>query len=222
MIFLDSGNIKEIKKFNELGIIRGCTTNPSIMLRDKIKDIDKAVLDISKEIFPYPLSVEVTSNDESEMLKQAYHFSEINDNVNIKIPIHGPKGELYYLMVIEELSSDNIVINATAMMNASQMLLAALAGARYVSLFAGRVNDMGVNALSELKKIWRLIDRFDLDAYIICGSVREPLNVIEWLQFADIITVPPTILEKMILHSRTKETVQTFINDAQKLQGNSN
>ena len=217
MIFLDSGDISEIKKFNALGIIRGCTTNPTIMLRDGVRDLEKAIRDISTEIYPYELSVEVTSNDKEEMIDQATYFDSLCPNVNVKIPIHGPLGELHYLEVIEELSKSGISINATACMSAQQLLLAALAGADYVSLFGGRVDDMGHNCISEIKKMRKLIDRFNLETRIIIGSVRSVNNIITWLSVgADIVTCPPNILEKMIIHPYTSLTVQQFLRDSKK------
>ena len=230
MIFLDSGDINEIRKFLGMGIIRGVTTNPTIMKRDGITDIDTAIKEIGNCIYPYPLSIEVTSNNYPEMMEQAIHFTSINSdvydvfgfeedmvNINVKIPIHGPNGEMDYLNVISDLTDEGIEVNATAIMSTQQLLLAAMAGARYVSLFGGRVNNMGYNAIGQIKQMRKLIDRFDLDTELIIGSVREAINVTEWLVHgADIVTVPPKILDSMIVHPYTKETVQQFLDDAKE------
>ena len=230
MIFLDSGDINEIRKFLGMGIIRGVTTNPTIMKRDGITDIDTAIKEIGNCIYPYPLSIEVTSNNYPEMMEQAIHFTSINSdvydvfgfeedmvNINVKIPIHGPNGEMDYLNVISDLTDEGIEVNATAIMSTQQLLLAAMAGARYVSLFGGRVNNMGYNAIGQIKQMRKLIDRFDLDTELIIGSVRENINIIEWLcAGADIVTVPPKILDSMIVHPYTKETVQQFLDDAKE------
>jgi transaldolase len=119
-------------------------------------------------------------------------------------------------MVIHELSEKhNVSVNATAMMSAQQCLLAALAGADYVSLFGGRVNNMGYNACDEISKLRTVLDYQNLNAKIIIGSTREVLNVIEWLEAgADIVTVVPDLINGMIVHPYSKETVQMFLRDA--------
>lgn len=223
-IFLDTGNIKEIEKYLKMGIIRGVTTNPTILLKDGVtggrKEIKSRSIEISKMIAPYPLSVEVTSNDYAEMIKQAQEYAQWAENINVKITIHGPNGEIENLAAIHELSSrHNIQVNATAMMSAQQCVLAALAGATYVSLFGGRVNNMGYNSIDEIKKLRKVLDYQGLKSKIIMGSTREVLNVIEWLEAgADIITVVPDILKGMIIHPYSKETVQMFLNDAAKTE----
>jgi len=221
-IFLDSGNIKEIEKYTKMGLIRGVTTNPTILLKDGVRcgkeGIKKCSVGIAKLISPYPLSVEVTTNDRKEMIAEALEYAAWADNINVKITIHGPNGETDNLEVIHELSSKHkIKVNATAMMSAQQCLLAAMAGATYVSLFGGRVNNMGYNACDEIRKLRKVLDRQGLKAKIIIGSTREILNVIEWLEAgADIITVVPELVNGMIVHPYSKETVQTFLRDAAK------
>lgn len=221
-IFLDSGNIKEVERFMKMGIIRGVTTNPTILLKDGITGGLKAVESRSKEIAeiikPYPLSVEVMSNDRKHMIEQALEFSQWAENINIKITIHGPNGELENLEVINELETKrNVRVNVTAMMNAQQCFLAALAGATYVSLFGGRVNNMGYNVCDEIVKLRKVLDDFKLTSQIIVASTREILNVIEWLAAgAHNVTVLPNLLEGMLVHPYTKETVQMFLKDAAK------
>ncbi|MEW6607766.1 MAG: transaldolase family protein [bacterium] len=223
-IFLDSGKIVEIEKYMKMGIIRGVTTNPTILLKDGVTGgmagIKKCSIEIAKLIHPYPLSVEVTSNDKQKMIDQAREFATWSDNINVKITIHGPNGELENLEVVHELETKhNVRINVTAMMSAQQCLLAALAGATYVSLFGGRVNNMGYNTCLEIEKAREVIDQFNLKAQIIIGSTREVLNVIEWLiAGAHIVTVVPDILKGMIVHPYSKETVQMFLNDAKKTE----
>lgn len=223
-IFLDSGNTHEIEKFMKMGILRGVTTNPTILLKDGVKGgtekIKKRTLEIVEIIRPYPLSLEVTTNDKQEMIKQAREFSQWADNIVVKITIHGPSGELDNLEVIHTLEKKYAVrVNVTAMMSAQQCFLAALAGATYVSLFGGRVNNMGYNCIEEIKKIRKLIDDFELKAKIIAASTREVLNVVEWLVAgAHIVTVIPKLLEGMIIHPYSKETVQQFLRDAKKIK----
>ena len=221
-IFLDTGNLDEIKKFHRMGILRGVTTNPTILLKDGIvggiNAIKSRTIDIANLMEPYPVSVEVTSNNREEMLSQATEFASWAENICVKITIHGPEGELDNLEVIHELENEhNVRINVTAMMSAQQCLLAALAGATYVSIFGGRVNNMGYNVIGEISKLRKLLDDFGLKAKIIVGSTREILNVVEWLHAgAHIVTVVPKLLEGMIVHPYSKETVKMFLDDAKK------
>lgn len=223
-IFLDTGNIEEIERFMNMGIIRGVTTNPTILLQSGVtggkEAIKKRSIEIANLIKPDPLSVEVTTNEPKEMIAQAIEFSQWADNINVKITIHGPNGELDNLKAVHLLEKKhNVRVNVTAMMSAQQCFLAAMAGATYVSLFAGRVNNMGYNACIEIKKLRKVLDDFGLKAKIIVGSTREVLNVIEWLEAgAHIITVVPKLLEGMIVHPYSKETVQQFLNDAKKAE----
>jgi len=221
-IFIDTGKIEEIKKYHKMGILRGVTTNPTILLKDGVtgglEGIKQRSIEIANLIKPYPLSVEVTTNDKQGMIEQALEFSGWADNIVVKITVHGPNGELDNLEVIHLLENKyKVRVNVTAMMSAQQCLVAALAGATYVSLFGGRVNNMGYNCIEEIKKTRQLIDAFGLKAKIIIGSAREILNVVEWLVAgAHIVTVVPSLLEGMIVHPYTKETVKMFLDDAKK------
>ena len=223
-IFLDTGRIEDIKKYRKMGIIRGVTTNPTILLKDGVtggmEGIKNRIIEISELIKPLPLSVEVTSNEPGKMLEQAVEFSGWADNINVKITIHGPNGELENLEVIHELETKrDIRINVTAMMSSQQCFLAAMAGATYVSIFGGRVNNMGYNACVEISRLRRLLDSFELSSKIIVGSTREVLNVVEWLDAgAHIVTVTPKLIEGMLVHPYSKETVQMFLNDAEKIE----
>ena len=224
-IFLDSGDLNEIQRFYKMGIIRGVTTNPTLLLKDGIKgDLDvicQHFIKIAQMINPYPLSAEVTSNDKDKMIEQARDIAKWADNMIVKIPIHGPNGELENLEVVHELEKKHGVrINVTAMMSAQQCYLAASAGATYVSIFGGRVNNMGYNTIGEIKILRKLLDDFDLPSKIIMGSTREILNVVEWLHAgAHIVTVLPKFLEGMIVHPYSKETVKMFLDDAEKGKG---
>ena len=222
-IFLDSGKIEEVEKFMKMGIIRGVTTNPTILYKDGVKGGLKGVrqrsIEIAKLIAPYPLSVEVTNNDPEGMFAQAKEFAQWAENIVVKITIHGPNGELENLEVIHKLETEyEVRINVTAMMSAQQCLVAALSGASYLSIFAGRVNNMGYNACNEIRKLRKVLDQFGFDSQIIVGSTREIINVIEWLESgAHIVTVVPNLLEGMIVHPYSKETVKMFLDDAIKL-----
>ncbi len=222
-IFIDTSKSEEIKEFHKMGIIRGVTTNPTIMLKNGVtggfKGILKKTEEIAAIVYPYPVSVEVLTNDKKDMIEQAKIFAAVSDNINIKITIHGPEGELENIEAIHELENNhNIRVNVTAMMSAQQCLIAALAGATYVSLFGGRVNNMGHSSIDEIKKTRQLLDMHELKSKIIIGSTREILNISEWLLAgAHIVTSTPELIKGMIIHPYSKETVQMFINDAAAL-----
>ncbi len=221
-IFLDSSKLEEIKKYHAMGIIRGVTTNPTILLKEGVTGgmagLKKRTIEIAKLVSPYPVSVEVTSNERSKMLSQAKEMAGWAKNINVKITIHGPNGELDNLPVVHELeTAHDIRVNVTAMMSAQQCFLAALAGATYVSIFCGRVNNMGYDAAHEIAILRDLLDAHELKAKIIAASTREILNVTQWLSAgAHIVTVVPQFMDGMIVHPYSKETVKMFLDDAAK------
>jgi transaldolase len=219
-IFLDSSNLNEIETFHRMGIIRGVTTNPTIMLKDGVTGGLQGIETRATAIAKLVAAVEVTTNDRYKIIDQAKTFATWADNIIVKVTIHGPQGELENVEVIHELETiHNIRINVTATMNVQQCMLAALAGTTYVSIFGGRVNDMGYSACNEITKLRKVLDTFDLKAQMIVGSTREVLNVIEWLEAgAHIVTTVPDILRKMLVHPCSKETVQMFLRDAAKVE----
>lgn len=218
-IFLDTGKIADIEKYHAMGIIRGVTTNPTILVKDGVTGgmagVRERSIEIAKLIAPLPLSVEVTNNDPDRMRSQALEFAGWAENINVKVTIHGPQGELDNLRVIHELEKEHdIRINVTAMMSAQQCFIAAMAGATYVSIFGGRVNNMGYDSRIEVARLRGLLDRFSLPAQIIVGSTREVLNIVEWLDAgAHIVTATPNLVEGMLVHPYSKETVQMFLRD---------
>ena len=218
-IFLDTADVEEINRFHRMGVIRGVTTNPTILLKQHVgggmTGLESRAKEIAALISPLPVSVEVTTNDRNRALEQAQTFAGWANNIVVKVTVHGPEGELENMELIHELETrHNIRVNVTAMMSAQQCLLAAMAGATYVSIFAGRVNDMGYSAIDEITRLRVLLDQFELKSQIIAGSTRETLNVVEWLEAgAHIVTVLPHLLEKMLVHPYSKETVQMFLRD---------
>ncbi len=221
-IFLDSSKIDDIKKYKAMGIIRGVTTNPTILLKEGVvggmKGVKARIIEIAKLVDPLPVSCEVTTNDKQGMLDQALDIASWAKNINVKITIHGPQGELDNLSVVHELETKhNIRVNVTAMMSAQQCYLAALAGATYVSILSGRVNNMGYDSVEEIRTLRKLLDDNHLKSQIIAASTREVLNILQWLKAgAHIVTVMPQFIDGMIVHPYTKETVQMFLNDAAK------
>ena len=223
-IFLDTGNLDDILRFHRMGIIRGVTTNPTILLKEGVagglRTIEARSKEIANIIAPYPLSVEVTTNDYEKALNQAKEFSGWAENIAVKVTIHGADGETENMELIHTLETEHDVrVNVTAMMSAQQCFLAAMAGASYVSIFGGRVNNMGYNVCSEIVTLRKVIDDFSLKAKIIVGSTREVLNVIEWLAAgAHIVTATPSFIEGMLIHPYSKETVKQFLEDGAKIE----
>src|SRR5215470_13783273 len=166
-IFLDTADVEEINRFHRMGLIRGVTTNPTILLKQHVDGgmtgLEARAKEIASLISPLPVSVEVTTNDRNRALAQAQTFAGWANNIVVKVTVHGPEGELENMELIHELETrHNIRVNVTAMMSAQQCLLAALAGATYVSIFAGRVNDMGYSAIDEITRLRGLLDQFEL------------------------------------------------------------
>lgn len=222
-IFLDTSKLEDIERFHRMGILRGVTTNPTIILKDGVtggmKGIEARLKAIAALVTPFPVSVEVMTNEREEAIRQALSFSAWAENIVVKITIHGPEGELENLEIIHDLETKHDVrVNVTAVMSAQQGFLAALAGATYVSIFGGRINNMGYNACGEIARLRKVLDQFEMKAQIVVGSTREVLNVLEWLEAgAHVVTVAPGLLEGMLVHPYTKETVQMFLRDAAKL-----
>jgi transaldolase len=204
-IFIDSASTVEIERWLKMGVIDGVTTNPSIMLKDGVYNIERGAKDITALVDPMPVSVEVTTNDLNEMLTQAREFASWASNIT---PCYG---------VIRQLESDGIKVNATIALSLGQVVLAAKAGATYISIFAGRVSDEGGNAPEVIKNSVDWLERWKYKSKIIVGSIRETINIQDAaLAGAHIITIPPQFLTKMADHKYTRDTVKQFISDAQK------
>lgn len=222
-IFLDTGKLDEIEKYLSLGIVRGVTTNPTILVKDGIKGgwegIRKHCKQMATLVAPLPVSVEVTSDGIDETRKQALDIASWAENINVKVTIHGPEGGTENLGLIHELETRHDVrVNVTAMMSAQQCLLAAMAGATYVSIFGGRVNNMGYDSRLEVSRLRLLLDAFQSPSKIIVGSTREVLNIVEWFEAgADIVTAVPSLIEGMLVHPYSKETVKMFLEDGSRL-----
>jgi transaldolase len=215
-IFIDSASITEIKKWLEMGVIDGVTTNPSIMLKDGVYDAEAGAKQIATLVNPKPVSVEVTTNDLDEMLIQAQRFASWAPNIVIKIPQITQDGIPCY-GVTRQLESEGIKVNATAALSLGQVILAAKAGATYISIFAGRVADEGGNAVEVIRNSVEWLERWKFKSKLIIGSIRSVGDVLSAaMAGAHIITIPPQFLGKMADHKYTRETVRQFVNDAQK------
>ena len=214
-IFIDSANQKDIEKWLNYGILDGVTTNPSILLKESLYDIEAAVKLLANIIDPLPISVEVTTNDAMEMMEQGKRLASLGHNVVVKIPVENEFGIPCY-GVINQLEKSGIKVNATAVMSFGQIMLAAKSGATYVSLFAGRIADEGGNSNGVIAETVEWLELWDFKSKLIVGSIRSVGDVINAaLAGAHIITVPPQYLEKMSDHKYTRATVKGFIADAQ-------
>jgi transaldolase len=215
-IFIDSASITEIEKWLKMGVIDGVTTNPSIMLKDGVYDAEAGAKEIAALVDYRPLSVEVTTNDLDEMLIQARRFASWAPNIVIKIPQITEDGVPCY-GVIRQLENESIKVNATVALSLGQVVLAAKAGATYISIFSGRVADEGGNAHEVIKNSADWLERWKYKSKLIVGSIRSVGDILTAaMAGAHIITIPPQFLGKMADHKYTRETVRQFVDDAAK------
>jgi transaldolase len=215
-IFIDSASTAEIEKWLKMGVVDGVTTNPSIMLKDGVYNIERGAKEIAALVNPYPVSVEVTTNDLAEMLTQAREFASWASNIVVKIPQETQDGVPCY-GVIHQLEKEGIKVNATVALSIGQVILSAKAGATYISIFAGRVSDEGGNSAEVIKNAVNWLERWKYNSKVIVGSIREAINIQDAaLAGAHIITIPPQFLDKMADHKYARDTVRQFVSDAQK------
>ena len=215
-IFIDSANIGEITMWFKMGVIDGVTTNPSIMLKDGVYDVETGARGIAALIDPLPLFIEVTTNDPDDMLSQARVFTSWAPNIVVKIPHITYEGAPCY-GIISQLETSGIRVNATAAMSLGQVILAAKAGATYISLFAGRVADEGGNAPEVIRLAVEWLERWKYKSRVVVGSIRSVGDVLNAVVAgAHIVTIPPQFLYKMADHKYTRETVKQFLDDADK------
>lgn len=215
-VFIDSADQKQIAHWLEQGVVDGVTTNPSIMFKDGVAEIEEGVRRLAAMLGDLPLSVEVTTNDRATMLEEARQFASWARNIVVKVPVINEYGESC-LGVIHRLSQEGIAINSTAILSFNQAILAAKAGATYVSIFAGRVADEGNDPAVVIHNVRRWLDDWGLSTRIIVGSIRTVMDIQNAaLAGAHIITIPPQFLPKMVDHRYTRETVRQFVQDAEK------
>ena len=206
-LFIDTANIAEIIEANNLGVICGVTTNPSLIAKEG-RDF-KTVIDEITSIVDGPVSAEVISTDAEGMVEEAIPLAEMNKNVVIKIPMTAEG-----LKAVKKLSSLGIHTNVTLIFSAAQALLAARAGATYVSPFLGRLDDINCDGLGLIADIVTIFENHDIDTEIIAASIRNPLHVTEAAKLgAHIATVPYKVIEQMIKHPLTDAGIEKFMND---------
>lgn len=211
-LFIDTANVEEIKKANDLGVICGVTTNPSLIAREG-RDFE-TVIDEITQIVDGPISAEVISLEADKMVEEAIPLSKMSENIVIKIPI-----TIEGLKAVKKLSSLGIKTNVTLVFSAQQALLAAKAGASYVSPFVGRLEDIGVNAMGLIEDIVTMFNAHNIKTEIIAASIRNPLHVTECAKLgAHIATVPYSVITKMIEHELTDKGIKKFLNDWNNVQ----
>ncbi len=208
-IFLDTANIGQIKQAAALGVISGVTTNPSLLAKEGHADYEKATKQIC-EIIDGPVSVEVLSEDAESMIKEARVKAAWAPNVNIKIPITSEG-----LKATSVLSEEGIDVNMTLCFSPNQALLGALAGAAYVSIFIGRLDDIGQDGMKVVEDTLTILGNYpELDAQVIAASIRHPIHVTRSAMMgADIATVPYAVLMQMIQHPLTDTGIKRFLAD---------
>jgi transaldolase len=212
-IFLDTANIDQIKQAARLGIISGVTTNPSLLSREATADYESVTKKICS-IIDGPVSVEVLSEDADAMIKEARLKAAWAPNVNIKIPITAEG-----LRATSALSEEGIKVNMTLCFSANQALLGALAGATYVSIFIGRLDDAGQDGMQVVEDTLAILANYpELDAQVIAASIRNPMHVTyAAMAGAEVATVPYAVLMQMIQHPMTDVGIKRFLADWQKV-----
>jgi transaldolase len=210
--FLDTANIDEIKEAYSMGMIDGVTTNPTLVAKEG-RDFETIIKDIC-EIVDGPISAEVVSVDTEGMLQEARHLSAIHDNIVVKIPM-----TIDGIKATRRLTKEGIKTNVTLVFSPLQALMAAKAGATYVSPFIGRLDDISHEGMVAVEQIVEIFNNYAFDTEIIVASVRNPLHVLDAaLIGADIATIPFSVLGKFASHPLTDKGLKAFLDDWNRAQ----
>lgn len=205
--FVDTADVKDIRELNDLGLLDGVTTNPSLILK-----AGRDIVEVTKEICSIvegPVSAEVTATEYSAMMKEAAALSKIADNICIKLPL-----TLDGLKACKALTSDGHQTNVTLCLSANQALLAAKAGATFVSPFIGRLDDIAVDGMDLIREIRQIFDNYGYETEILAASVRTVNHVKEAaLIGADVVTAPPATLKALVKHPLTDKGLEMFLAD---------
>lgn len=213
--FIDTANVEDIKKANDMGVICGVTTNPSLIAKEG-KNFNDVIKEITS-IVDGPISGEVkaTTIKAEDMIVEAREIAKIHKNMVVKIPM-----TVEGLKAVKILSKEGIKTNVTLIFSANQALLAARAGATYVSPFLGRLDDISTDGLELIRTIADIFATHDIDTEIISASVRHPIHVTECaLSGADIATVPYSVIEQMTKHPLTEQGIEKFKKDYEAVFG---
>jgi transaldolase len=209
-IFIDTANVEEIKKAAALGVLDGVTTNPTLIAKEG-RDLKEVIEEICS-IVDGPISAEVISLQADEMVKEARELVKLHKNIVIKIPMCEDG-----LKAVSILSKDGIKTNVTLIFSAQQALLAAKAGATFVSPFLGRLDDIGNGGLPIIQDIAQIFDYYGIETEIISASVRHPIHVLECAKAGShIATIPYSVIMQMIKHPLTESGIQKFLEDYNK------
>ncbi|SHM83612.1 transaldolase [Caldanaerovirga acetigignens] len=210
-LFLDTANVNEIREAAALGVISGVTTNPTLIAKEG-RDFKETILEITK-IVDGPISAEVVSLDAEGMVKEAMEIASWHPNIVIKIPMTWEG-----LKAVKELSKNGVKTNVTLIFSPSQALLAAQAGATYVSPFIGRFTDISQDGIALVSDIVDIFTLHDIKTKVIAASIRTPMDVVNAAKAgADIATVPYKVLEQMVKHPLTDIGIQRFLEDWKKV-----
>ena len=212
--FIDTANLDEIKEANDLGILDGVTTNPSLMAKENItgtENIKKHYREIC-HIVNGPVSAEVIATDYKGIIKEGERLVDLHDNIVVKVPMI-PEG----IKAIRYFSDNGIRTNCTLIFSAGQALLAAKAGATYVSPFIGRLDDISADGVGLIAQIRRIYDNYGFDTEILAASVRHPMHIIECAELgADVMTGPLKAIMQLTQHPLTDKGLAQFLSDFEK------
>ncbi len=209
--FIDTANLKEIQEANNMGVLDGVTTNPSLMAKEGIRDVRAHYLAIA-EMVDGDVSAEVLSTDHDGIVKEGRELAKIHPNITVKIPMiaEGVKA-------IKTLSSEGIKINCTLIFNSLQALIAAKAGAKYVSPFIGRLDDIGQEGMELIEDIRIIFDNYGIETQILAASIRHNQHVLSCARVgADVVTMPFKVIGNLIQHPLTDKGLAQFLADAKK------
>jgi transaldolase len=210
--FIDSANADLIKKFIDMNIVDGVTTNPSLLAKEG-KDPIEQVKKILK-LVPGPVSIEVVATEYGAMLSEARPISKLGKNAVVKIPMTRDG-----MRAVHTLSQEGIKTNVTLVFSATQALIAAKAGATYVSPFVGRLDDIGTDGMPLISDIVQIFRNYSIKTQVLVASVRHPIHVVEAAKLgADVATLPPDVLDKMFSHPLTDAGLKKFLDDWKTLQ----
>jgi transaldolase len=211
-IFLDTASIESIKKFVDMGIVDGITTNPTLISKEKghPEDIMREIVKIVKG----PVNLEVVATKTEEMVEEGLRLKKFGENVIVKVPMTSDG-----LKAVRILAENKIKTNVTLIFSSNQALLAAKAGASYVSPFIGRLDDAGQEGMVVIKEIVQIFGNYGYSSEVLVASVRHPIHVIEAGKLgAHIVTLPPDILGKMLTHPLTDKGLALFLSDWEKVK----
>ena len=211
-IFLDTANLESIKMYNDMGLLDGITTNPSLLSKEG-GDPQKTMEEICR-IVKGDVSLEVISTEYSGMIEEAHRLRKYGDNVVVKCPMTADG-----LKACKTLSAEGISVNVTLIFSPNQAILAAKAGAKYASPFIGRLDDIGKDGMHLIREIKQIFPNYNFKTQILVASIRHPMHVVDAAKIgADVVTLPPAVLGKMLKHQLTDIGLKNFLADWEKLK----